>query len=252
MERYKNVINIKVPKDWGEDYISNFIQSAYRNSIVTFTKYKNAPILKAIYEIDSLFHLATKIQYGQDERLLPNFIGRCHSAYLGSVQLSTGGQVVEAYMLLRSCVENALYALYIDNDPTYDTEEPERAITWLNRGKDKDSTAKCRQIFQYGKVRDNLIEQDETLGQEAESLYKRTIDYGAHPNFYGHITTSSATKTGVTIRYLTPGTPEFKLCVQTAVEVGICSLNIFNIIFQDRFRSIGITERVQKINWRGR
>lgn len=56
---------------------------------------------------------------------------------------------------------------------------------------------------------------------------------------------------GITIQFLMPDTDVFKLCVQTAVEVGICSLRIFNHIFPDRFRSVGITARIDKINWKG-
>lgn len=244
-------MNIEIPESWGKDPVSNFIQSAYQNNIATFTNFKGSPICKAIYEIDSLFSLVTNIEYRQHERLLPNFIGRCHSAYLGGIKLSTSGQIVEAYMVIRGCLENALYALYINDDPTIDEELPERSVAWLNRGKDEESTKKCRQIFTYGAARDNLIKQDKTLGQEASLLYERTIDYGAHPNFYGHITTSDVKAGGITIQFLMPGTDAFKLCVQTAVEVSICSLRIFNRIFPDRFRSVGITARIDKINWKG-
>jgi len=244
-------MNIEIPESWGKDPVSNFIQSAYQNNIATFTNFKGSPICKAIYETDSLFRLATNIEYRQHERLLPNFIGRCHSAYLGGVKLSTSGQIVETYMVIRGCLENALYALYINDDPTVDEEFPERSVAWLNRGKDEESTKKCRQIFTYGAVRDNLIKQDKTLSQEASLLYKRTIDYGAHPNFCGHITTSDVKTGGITIQFLIPGTDVFKLCVQTAVEVGICSLRIFNRVFLDRFRSVGITARIDKINWKG-
>ena len=247
-------MNTEIPDSWGKDPLSGFIESAHQNIIATFQKFRESSILAAVCEIDNLFHLATTIKYGQDERLLPNFVGRCHCTYLGAIRLSTSGQVVEAYMVIRGCLENALYALYIDNDPVKDEEPPDRTVTWLNRGKDKESTKKCRNMFTYGTVRNNLIEQDEILGQEASLLYDRTIDYGAHPNFYGHITTSDVTKVGVTVQFLMPGTNAFKLCVQTSVEVGICSLKIFNRIFSERFHSAGITERLNKINeeWRGR
>lgn len=244
-------MDIEIPESWGKDPVSNFIRSAYKNNIATFTNFKGSLICEAIYEIDTLFRLATNINYRQDERLLPNFIGRCHSAYLGGIKLSTSGQVVEAYMVIRGCLENALYAQYINDDPTRDEELPERSVAWLNRGKDEDSTKKCRKMFTYSAVKNNLLEQDKALGQEASLLYDRTIDYGAHPNFYGHITTSDVKTSGVTVQFLMPGTDAFKLCIQTAVEVTICSLRIFNHIFPDRFRSVGITERIDNINWKG-
>ncbi len=244
-------MNIEIPESWGKDPISNFIRSAYTNSILAFTEYKETPVFKALYEVDNLFNLAMKVKYERHERLLTNFIGRCHSAYLGGVRLSTSGQVVETYMVIRGCLENVLYALYIKDDPTIDEELPERSVVWLNRGKDEDSTKKCRKMFTYSAVKKNLLEQDKALGQEASLLYERTIDYGAHPSFYGHSTTSNVKQGGVTILLLLPGTPSFKLCVQTTVEVGICGLRIFNRIFQDRFRSVGITEKLNKIEWKG-
>lgn len=244
-------MNIEIPETWGKDPVSNFIKSAYQNSVATFTNFRGSPILNAVYEIDSLFRLATHIEYRQDERLLPNFLGRCHCAYLGAIGLSTSGQVVEAYMVVRGCLENALYALYINDDPTADEELPERSVAWLNGGKDEASTKKCRNVFTYGAAKKNLFEKDKALGQEASTLYTRTIDYGAHPNFYGHVTASTVTKGGVTIQFLLPGTPAFTLCVQTSVEVGLCSLKIFSRIFPDRFHSVGITERIAKINWKG-
>ncbi len=245
-------MNIKIPENWGKEPVSHFIKSAYENSISAFTEYKKTPIFKALYEVNNLFNLAGNVKYEPDERLLTNFLGRCYTAYLGGIRLSTSGQVVEAYMVIRGCLENALYALYINDDPTKDTDLPERSVVWINRGKDKASTKKCRKIFTYTAVKDNLINQDKALGQEASLLYERTIDYGAHPSFYGHSTTSRIKEDGVTIQLLLPRTPAFKLCIQTNVEAGICCLRIFNRIFQDTFHSIGITKRLNKIDWKGK
>jgi hypothetical protein len=241
-------MNIKIPENWGQDPVSNFIESAYQNNIAAFANFQGVPLFNAIYEIDRLFSLTTNIEYGQDEMLLLNFIGRCHSAYLGAIKLSTSGQVVEAYMVIRGCLENALYALFINDAPAANEELSERSLVWINRGKDEKSTKKCRQMFTYRAAIDNLLNQDKILGQEALCLYNRAIDLGAHPNFPGHITTSVVSKDEVGVEFLLPGcNPACKLCVQTTVEVGICSLKIFGRIFGDRFHSAGITEKIEKI-----
>ena len=54
------------------------------------------------------------------------FLYRSHAALLGGVRLALSGQVPEAYMVLRGCLENALYGLYISRNS-------ESVVTWLNR-----------------------------------------------------------------------------------------------------------------------
>ena len=244
-------MGIKIPDIWGKDSLSRFISAAYHNCIGSFINYKDLPIMNAVKEVDALFHKAVHIEYKpKEELLLPTFVGRSHCAYLVSIQLSTAGQVPEAYPVIRLCLENTLYALHIQADPTLSEEIPERTKIWVDRGLNDEATQKCRRMFSYRNVKENLIKKDQKLGQHASALYERTINYGAHPNFYGHATTGNITETGGKIQYLLPNTKACRLCIQTAVEVGICSLKIYGLILEGRFETAGITERVQKIDWK--
>ena len=238
----------KIPDDWGQDEISKFIKSAYQNNISTLTNNKGTPLFKAIDEINNLFELSRNIEYeSQKELVLANFMGRCHSAYLGAIKLATSGQLVESYMVIRGCLENALYALFIKDDPTFNEELPERLSVWINRGKDKTSKISCRNMFTAGAVKKNLCDQDDILGKKVSNLYGRTIDFGAHPNFYGHVTTSSMSTKKVSVQFLYPNSPACELCIKTTVEVGVRCLEIFNRIFKDKFNSAGITEKLDRL-----
>ena len=244
-------MDIEIPEIWGQDPLSQFIEGVHHNCIATFVNYKDLPVMKALKEVDALFRCALRIPYKKTEEiLLPSFMGRCHSAYLSSIQLSTAGQVPEAYPVIRLCLENALYGMFIQDDPTIREEIPERSKIWLDRGVSEEATKNCRRTFAYGNLRDHLISRDKALGECTSALYERTIVYGAHPNFYSHATTGDITETGGRIQYLLPNTDACRLCIQTAVEVGICSLKIYGLILQGRFDTAGITQRIQKIDWK--
>jgi len=242
-------MNVQIPEGWGEDPLSEFIEAAHYNCIASFVNYSNLPVMKAVKEVDALFGCILRILYKpKDEILLPSFVGRSHSAYLNSIQMSTAGQIPEAYAPVRLCLENALYGLFIQDDPTIHEEIPAISKVWLDRGTNNEATKKCRDIFAYGKLRSHLISRDNALGEYTATLYERTITYGAHPNFYAHAFTSdlSAEKRGV-ILYLLPNTDVCKLCIQTAVQAGMCALRIFGLILQERFVAAGIPERLQQI-----
>lgn len=244
-------MNAQIPEGWGEDPLSEFIEAAHHNCIATFVNYRDLPVMKALKEVDALFRGVLRIPYKpKEEILLPSFVGRSHSAYLSSIQLSTAGQVPEAYPAIRLCLENALYGLFIQDDPTIHEEIPERSKIWLDRGINDEATRMCRNTFAYGKVRDHLISRDNVLGEYAAALYERTITYGAHPNFYAHATTSDlAAEDGGNIQHFLPNTSACKLCIQTAVQAGMCSLRVFGLILKERFDAGGISERLQKIDW---
>jgi len=242
----------KLPEDWGKEPLSEFIEAAHRNCIASFVNYRELRVMKALKEVDALFRCVLGIRYKEvKEILLPGFVGRSHSAYLGSIQLSTAGQAAEAYPVIRLCLENALYALFIQDDPAIDKEIPERLQIWADRGTNDEATKKCRHTFGYGNIRDHLVGRDSALGEETNALYERTVVYGAHPNFYAHATTSDPLKSeGGEVQYLLPDTDAAKLAIQTAVHAGMCSLRIFGLILRDRFEEAGIPGRLRKIDWR--
>lgn len=227
-----------------------FIDSAQSNTIATFKNYAEMGVITSIFTIDEVFHETSSITNDfEKEILLPVFLSRCHSAYLAAVRLVTSGQVVETYMLLRACIENALYAHYIQTDPTLDNDLPERMTTWVKRGDDKKTLKACRNMFTYGGTKRNLIEHNKELGGKMSDLYERTLDSGAHPNFFGHMTSSDVKKEGGSVDVLMPDTIVHKVGLQTTVKIGIVSLKIFELIYGSRFSEQGITENLASLDW---
>lgn len=244
-------MNDSLPDGWGKDPLSEFMAGAYHNCVASFVNYRNLPIMTAIKEVDGCFRDALRIPFKpSSEVFLPSFMGRCHAAYLSAIQLSMGGQVPEAYPLVRLCLENALYALFIQDDPTIGGDDiPQRWKIWLDRDVDDAAEKKCRNTFTHSAVRDHLIDRDTALGECAKMLYERTIKYGAHPNFYGLAQASVISEEGGSTLYSLPNTKPCQLCIQTVVHAGICALGVFGLTLRDRYEESGIPVRIRQLDW---
>ena len=225
--------------------------------MLTFSRHR--PAFDRLKGVDELFRLAQSIRFKPRTGggvLLPGFLCRSHSAYLAAVRLALSGQVVEAYMVLRGCLENALYAFYVHADPedsgteSGDPRHESRALIWVKRGTSNEATKRCRNVFTAGKTKEALEARDERLAQWAGRLYDTSIDQGAHPNVDGHLVTSSTTDNGVSVRYLMPDTIPWKVCVQQAAEAGLCSLRVFELIYPAEFESICVSTKLSSLDWR--
>ncbi len=244
-------MKIELPDEWRNDSVTRFIDDAFNNCVATMTNFSKLPILQILVRINDLFFDANKIKcHPIQELLLPLFLGRTHSAYLGAVRLSASGQVVETYMVARGCLENAIYSLFIQDDPVINGEIPNRVKIWLDRAESKATVRKCRQTFTSRNVLTNLANHDKELRRKTLSLYQIAIERGAHPNFAGHLVTSKLSIEGGHIDFLIPGNEEVcKACIQFTVQVGICTLKIFELAYGEKFKSEGLSERLKGDEW---
>lgn len=170
------------------------------------------------------------------------FLLRSHASYLGGVRLSGSGQLPEAYMVLRGCLENALYGLFLHNNP-------ELRSVWLRRHEDKTSKRRVKEEFKIGPMLDLVKARDALTGRTARCLYDRTIDHGAHPNERALSSvlrqTENANSVRFDVNYLSDAsTPALALCLKTTAQVGICNLRIFRLVIPERFTILGLDENL--------
>ena len=235
-------MNEGVPKNWGQDKVSNFIETAQKNTFATFDNLKD--VFKFFEDIDESFRrIIDNIDNARD--WFPAFfLLRAHSSYLGAVRLSTSGQLPEAYMILRGCLENSLYGFYL-------FKKPKSVEVWLNRHDDEVAKKKVRTEFKIGPMLKLLSSNDSKLGTVASGLYERTIDYRAHPNAWALLTNLTKKKNDDSIKfelsYLTGKSPALALCLKTNAQVGVCSLLVFKLVFKERFDLLGISDILQKL-----
>ena len=78
-------------------------------------------------------------------------------------------------------IEQAWYALHIAKDP----QAPNRSTMWLCRHDDDASKAKCKSEFSVQRVRSTHEALDPITADLLHQLYETTIDFGAHPNQRG-------------------------------------------------------------------
>ncbi len=228
-----------IPPNWGADSLSEFIDTARHNTFATFV---NLPdqynILKNIHDI---YKLSIDNLHNSREWFAIFFFLKSHSSYLGGVRLAISGQCAEAYMVLRGCIESAIYGLYL-------SRHKESHEVWLNRHEDEESLRRVKNEFKIFKLFEELESVDPKIHSTAKLLYERTIDFGAHPNELALTSLLKRTDKEDNVRfdlqYLTGNTPAFQLVMKTTAQVGLCALYIYKNIFRERFDILGISTKL--------
>jgi hypothetical protein len=158
--------------------------------------------------------------------------------------MSIAGQVAESFVMARSCLEYAGYALAIFADPRLEGT-PNREELFVNRNVDDESLKAQRAEFQVGKIRGMIANFDEKLAANFKLLYDRSIDYGGHPNPYGLLTgikmeTKDEQLTAITTLALTDDPLITIFAMKTVAQVGLTSLCIFQHMCKAKFEVLGI------------
>ncbi len=231
-----------IPPNWGNDPLSEFIETARHNTIATFANCPNEyNILKDIHE---LFRYTTDNLINTPEWFASFFLLKSHAAYLGGVRFALSGQCSETYVVLRNCLESALYGLYM-------SLHKESHETWLNRRVNEESLKRVKDEFKIVNLFAALKSADPKIYDAAKILYDRTIDYGAHPNELALTSLLKKTEDGDMVKfnlnYLSGDTPAFRLALKSTAQCGACSLLIFKNVYSERFRLLGIDRKLDKL-----
>jgi len=233
---------VRIPSDWGQDRLSKFIKDAWHNTYATFANLR--PQYNHLKEIHLIYQEIVNNLINTPEWFASFFLMRSHASYLGGVQLSFSGQIPEAYMVLRGCLENSLYGLYVSRNP--DAQE-----IWLRRHDDESSKKNCRNEFTAHNLFKCLEQEDNKKHDIASDLYEMTIDYGAHPNERAFMSLMSQSKDEKKIDfkmyYLIGDSLPLQLCLKNSARIGVCSLDIFKIIYRHRFDILGISDKLENL-----
>jgi hypothetical protein len=175
---------------------------------------------------------------------------RSHSAFLTSVMLSLNGQLAEAHMVMRGCIEASLYAVLIRRKPHL------RSI-WIERERSSEAKAAARREFTVRSAFEVLNTDRPTILSHVRKLYDHTITNGAHPNI-GALATSLGLVQGEYgprfAHYYLGGmhTPLFPVCLATVLLVGWAALDISTCIYHDEFSELGLMVEIQDSHWQER
>lgn len=227
---------LKPPADWGKDEITKFLDLARVNAFKSFITQKDS--VKKIIGIDRVYRkvISTPIK----TRVLSACVlsGKTHPAFLASVQLAMNTQVTESCCQMRSVLEYALYAYFINSRPAL-------ADVWMKREKNDATLKDFKKKFKISQILTALQEEYPGLGAILRELYEHTIRWGAHPNpnsLFGVLTfKDNGEFPGTEVSYLGHSPELSAACLRNVAQVGVAWLKVQQIIMPEMF-----TPEIQK------
>lgn len=191
----KNIeIRADVPKGWGKDSLSHFLEASQQNELASFVslnaKYKELQnihdrflenrrnlILAVTPTINQRYADVDfdKLNLEPKDWLELYFYLRTQAAFAGASKLALSAQIPEMYMLLRGVLENAMYAFYV-------WKKPDKKDVWLARDDSPQAKSAAKGEFKVSNMYLAIESVDSTLKNDVYKLYNDTIDMGAHPN----------------------------------------------------------------------
>lgn len=232
-----------LPSDWGKSHFSEFVERGRTHASEIVAAF---PLeYHQLVQIDSLFKRVQENLDFTKDWFAALFFLRTHTSFLGASDVALSGLLPEAYMIMRGCLENSLYGLYL-------ARHEAKAKTWLQRNESAQMKKKVRDEFKNSRLLSFLSTVDSRLGKAGNSLYERTIDLGAHPNQLA-LTTAMRTqqtdaKTEVKIAYISGDPIASQLCLKTTAQVGVFGLSVFRHVFKERFDILGITHDIDELS----
>jgi hypothetical protein len=155
------MVNIPEPPGWGGDKLSECLDQSRRNVLARFVTQQ--PTYQRLAEIDRTYQLICHSLLDPPSWFVSIFLLRAHSSYLAAAHLARAGQLPETYMLLRGCLENAVYGFYFHHKP----ESHER---WLRRHENAKAGKIMRDEFKIARMLRLLTEHDSECGPTGISI----------------------------------------------------------------------------------
>ena len=227
------------PEQWADQPLARYLAAAWRNSVRTI---RNEPALyDALAEIDGVFRRLVAHADESPERIAGAMLVRTHGSLLAASSLALGGQVAEAYALMRSALRSALLGVFIAGND-------ERQQIWVARADDDRAAERAQATFANGPMLRHLRDLDAATAGIYERLHQRTIERGAHPNVHGPIA-NDANEDSIDFSrcYLVVEDDVQRMALRSTAQVGICTLSMLYYVFGDLYREYGLDGRLTKL-----
>ena len=135
-------------------------------------------------------------------------------------------------------------ALRIENNPSL-------ALTFLDRHTTDQARRKSKKEFATPAYLAEVKSQSVGLADITEKLYNNLIDFGGHPNERALSSSMKVRKVeSLGTQWLQVGLhadPKYiGFGIGQAVDVGVCSLKILELVFSARFELLGVSERLNR------
>jgi hypothetical protein len=235
-------MNYEPPSGWGSDSVSEFISRANQNTYATFVKHPR--VFGKLRLINDIFLEVEQHWTKQDDHLSSFFFLRSHAAYLGALRFSLSCQVPEAFLVMRGCLESALYGAFVQGNPA-------RQQIWFDRDKSASARKRMREQFKINKIFEHLETIDPKTCLVARDLYDSTIDYGGHPNRKAILGGIRRKEEGdivhLGMEVITDDNVFSRLALKRNMQVGLCALMIHRNEHVQRYNLLGLTSRLSRL-----
>jgi len=222
--------------------LEEFINATHDSYI--FLREKQTRIFIRLDQINQLMGNFIVAIQGEKNTFLAFFLLRAHSAFLSGCSLSTSGQLPDSYSSMRAVLENAIYSFFLWRNPSLQE-------LWLSRNASTKTKKELRKKINIREILKILKASDPDNGTIWETLYERTIDYGAHPNAYALFRTMSITEietsTVYQLKYINMDEPSLTLALKTLSQCGIIALRIFYKIWKPSLMKTDIGKKIDEL-----
>jgi len=224
------------------DNLSPFLERVAANQKANIAKFP-APY-QLLRRVDTCLSTAGKNLINPNPVLAGLMLLRCQYAYKAAAGMALSGQVVEAFVMMRSCLEYAGYALAIFQDPALQT-------VFMVRHASAEGMSAQKRKFRIGKIRSIIASFDTRLAEVFQTFYERSVDFGGHPNPHGIMSAIQMPESPVdqsfTALALSTDKQVLLHAMKSAAQVGLTALFIFQHIFKPKFELLGIREEMDKL-----
>ena len=227
------------PQGWGEDALTEFLETAHRNRFATFVNKDEE--YRRLSLIDQCFTRIGDGWMNPSNVITPLLFFRSHAAFRAACEHAMAGQIIDTFVLIRAVLETAGYALHIHRNPGLDE-------TWLRRHDDAACDKKVRAEFTIAKVRESVRAANREGAKVFQALYDRSIDFGGHPNERAVTGSMSLDQTGPSSNYQLlllqgDGLP-LDHALKSAAQAGMCALDILGDVFAARYELLGVRAKM--------
>jgi hypothetical protein len=228
---------------WGADDLSKFLDTAHSNRQANCA---NFPEWYArIVQLDGCFARAGKNLTNPSPVMAGNFFLRCYYAYRTAAGLALAGQTAETFVMLRSVLEWAGYALIIFETPALEE-------AWVNRHVGDGEMKAQKHAFRNANVDAAIMRRDAKLARIFDELYQRAIDFGGHPNPHGTFMAMKLEGRGdgqtvLTTTALSSDPKALAHALKSTGQVGLTALHVLQFVFKAKFELLGIRLEIETL-----
>jgi hypothetical protein len=154
---------------WGVDDLTRFLQVVNSNQMGNFARFPEPCGL--MQRVNDCFSTAGEYLINPKPEATGELFLRSQYAYKTAAGMALAGQVVEVFVMMRSCLEYAGYSLAMFADPTLEE-------VFFGRHVDDAGMKAQKEKFKIGQIRAVITTFDKKLAEIFQKLYDRAINMG--------------------------------------------------------------------------